>query len=871
MKKTKLISNKFRWFINIFAIIAMLLVIIFGSIFYLKPKLQSSTSNIESLRTSLKIVETENKNLKNQKLPNANTVLSKTKNYLENAHQLASYDIKLSGEKTIDIINLVDKTDQEKNEFINSIVNKPHITFTDDKGDPIFFKGKYNIPSMFNPDHKTLDDFMKGESSDFLPDLVENPASSFNKQGISGRVTLTFTDDGWSEFIDYSTVLNPQYSKFFNWEPRALNTYIWINLKDFVKKAETLFPEEWEKAGRNPVNFAFVGNNADGTKPKDPANPAAGTEKVDLVLKTNQINAEKYLISYANPNAIRTQNVNDSSIYIINSNKNGYTDKELANAINYSMAPFELKEQYTYYQTTSSKATNKYLIVLGTLYAMFAVFLVLRYRIFGIVAAVTLAFLLFILLVFTTAFTIHVSPIIALVLMLVFVMSFDLVHNQLDTFKKEKNEGANATKAVNKTLKTTVISSLDAIAALILSSISAIYIGVSYSKITGMLFFSALLIMFLLGIIIQSLLMRSFVKTEAFDSKGYLLIWWRPNFNKKLSKLDLITKSRFFYIALAILGLAALIVFFSFAGINKSFANSISLSDELSKNFVYIIAPKEGTYFSIDDANNIITSLGILDNVKITPILTSITKESYSIILSSKVEIASEIDKLKLVTPLLGEANIIANVTSPVSLKINIGLTAAIISSALALSSIYLWIRYSLSSVLILWIKEILAIIIMFLMLIIIRSSISPTLIDTIMFGTMFVIIDSAIQASRVKEEFRKDLNTINYIYPKEKIKEIFLTYSRETISREFTNLFIYLSLIPLSLFLITSLSITVIAATAFILGAIPILNLFFMPLIWKKLIELKYKIKQKRIDTNFWANPKVEEQSFIGINDFSI
>ena len=57
------------------------------------------------------------------------------------------------------------------------------------------------------------------------------------------------------------------------------------------------------------------------------------------------------------------------------------------------------------------------------------------------------------------------------------------------------------------------------------------------------------------------------------------------------------------------------------------------------------------------------------------------------------------------------------------------------------------------------------------------HSLISYNLFDGLIFMSLFVIHDTIINASKIKEELAKDLNTKNYIYQKEKLEEIFRAY----------------------------------------------------------------------------------------------
>jgi protein-export membrane protein secD len=122
----------------------MLIAIIFGSIFYLKPKLSTNTdSNIKSIKSTLKISKSTNDNLTNKKTLSDKEVLRKTKAYLQNKNLLSTYDLSITGKNQISLTDYTSKNDVQKNRLINSLTKKPYLTFTYENGDPVFYKGKF--------------------------------------------------------------------------------------------------------------------------------------------------------------------------------------------------------------------------------------------------------------------------------------------------------------------------------------------------------------------------------------------------------------------------------------------------------------------------------------------------------------------------------------------------------------------------------------------------------------------------------------------------------------------------------------------------------------------------------------------------------
>ena len=880
MKKTRIISTKFRWFINIFLMIAMLIAIIFGSIFYLKPKLSTNTdSNIKSIKSTLKISKSTNDNLTNKKTLSDKEVLRKTKAYLQNKNLLSTYDLSITGKNQISLTDYTSKNDVQKNRLINSLTKKPYLTFTYENGDPVFYKGKFQ--SWYDPNRKRLKDFMEGDPADFMPELEENPAFSYNSQGYSRRVGLKFTENGWKEYIKYG---NEAYYRYTRHGIGPSSAYIWTNLKEYINWLKENDPETYKKYNGNPVKSAFADGRTAPEEEKTKDKNGKTNNKNDKNVKKSKINpylkesAAKYLISSTHPLAMVPQNsAVNSYINIFNENKAGYTDAELAAAINYSMAPFDLTLEYSYYETTNFSNVNRYLIVLSILYALFSVFLIIRYRLYGLVSIITLAFFLFILLTIIAALNIFISPIIALTIIVSFVLAFELIHNLLDSFKKEIQDGANTTKAISKIIKTALIPSLDSIFSIIVLSIFAIYLNTLYSTPIGIILFTSIVINFAIAVIMQYLIMRNWAKTESFD-KNYHLVLWNGKYSQKIYKTDLISKSKYFSIGFASLIVLAFVMYFIYAGINQSWKNGLNLSSEFKGGYTYLFSPTEGNYFNKTEINEVIKFLnshsGELGKFNANSVLYSneVNKENYGLLLKSQNDILSSLEQLKNLNPVLQKMILNSSKIQPISLTSDILTISIIIFASLLIIAAYMTLRYSLISGIILFLKSLFAIVFTLSLILITKAKISTNLLDSLILSTMFIINDSIINSSKIKFEFTKDVNTKNYIFDKAKISEIFRTNIIQILSRQLTNLTTWIIFIPLTLYLMNSLNSSFVYSISYALIMLSFINIFLIPNIWRSIVVLKYKLKQKRIEKGYWlSKSSVEEQSFIGINEYSI
>ena len=208
----------------------------------------------------------------------------------------------------------------------------------------------------------------------------------------------------------------------------------------------------------------------------------------------------------------------------------------------------------------------------------------------------------------------------------------------------------------------------------------------------------------------------------------------------------------------------------------------------------------------------------------------------------------------------------------PISLTSDILTISIIIFASLLIIAAYMTLRYSLISGIILFLKSLFAIVFTLSLILITKAKISTNLLDSLILSTMFIINDSIINSSKIKFEFTKDVNTKNYIFDKAKISEIFRTNIIQILSRQLTNLTTWIIFIPLTLYLMNSLNSSFVYSISYALIMLSFINIFLIPNIWRSIVVLKYKLKQKRIEKGYWlSKSSVEEQSFIGINEYSI
>ncbi|MBN0970768.1 protein translocase subunit SecDF [Mycoplasma phocoeninasale] len=882
MKKAKFINNKFRWFLNIIFIIIMILATVFGSIFYLGPKLSNQTvDKVSNAKIGLRIQanSVNNRNI----ITNSRDIINLTQKYLQskNSALASAYSFKLLSDSLVSVTGNDVKSDEQLNQLISSLVNKPYLTITDEKGNPLFYKGLFisQTPNPNTPNQitKTLQDFINDGPEDYTVNLLENPATTYNRGGVRQRIQVKLDRIGWEQFIQLSNayffrnIINNNNNG--NPNDPSLKVYFWLNLHDFIKEAKEKFPEDWKKSGENPVNFAYINNSVNPEEKRDENNRVI--EVKPPVLKLNEINARQYLISSENPAALLSPDKSESSFYLINRNEHGLTDEAIADSINYSYLPFNFIKEYSYFNVNQSNHKNSYLIVIAILFSLFALFLISKYRLLGFISIISLGFFIFVFLSIITAFNISITPIIAFAVIFMIFVVFELINNKLSIFKKEVNEGSNANKAINKLAKHGFIVGLDSVAILIISSIIAIFISFLYVNTLGIIIFIGSLLALFITVIINTVMLKSIVKTETFDKNSAPLVYKNQKMYTFISKFDLISKSKYFTIIFAAIAILAVVIWGIVAGVKGSPLNGLNLDNEVKYHYYYTLGSGLNNNLSLTSAQeiaNYITKMNpqVQANVLLQNMSNLVGSEVYLVEVWSNSNISGLINSTNLphAVELLEKS---MNEIRILDLGVNIGFLIAVIVASLSLVFVYFSMRFSLLSGVILLVKEAFIVILIMLFTIITYTNINNSIFGTMVLLTMLNVVDSAISSQRIKEEFKKDLNTKNFIYEKEKIDELFKIYVQDVFFRQMLNIFVAIALMSTVLPLITNLNPTFILSLGFGIISVSLINIFLIPNIWRLLYIKKYEIKKNRIKNNYWKTEEIEEQTFIGINDFSI
>ncbi|MBN4089500.1 peptide transporter [Mycoplasma enhydrae] len=880
MNKKIRISPALKWAFSIFIIFAMLISLIFGSIFYLGPNIKKSNivnNQIVGSKVTLRIDEDKNLVSPKEKLQ-PSQIANIVKNYLQekNDKLTSNFDVGLLSSDLLEVKSLLATNDKLQQELISSLTKKPYLTITDHKGQPLFYKGQYQGQGATS---HGLDELIAEGAQNFNMDLDANPAISKIPQGYADRIQIKLNDYAWDQFtrlaFDYWLKSFQQGQGGPTLSQNKI--YFWLNIDEFIHNAQTNDKEGWEKAGKNPVKYAYVNNNPDVEEKKDKKGNVISS--IDPILK-NSITAQKYLISATSPISLISSQKRDSVFYLINNSPNGYSNSQLASLINFSYTPFTLTKQFSYYELKPVYKFDSFVLAIVILYTTLALYLIIKHRMMGAISSIAMAFLLFVFLSIITAFGLAINSLVVISIMLIMFVAFNIIAKKLQIFSKEMLEGANPNKAINRATKKTFISGLDVVAIMGLGAIITYYLNVNHSSTIGALVGIGVLLIGLILIGLNTIVLRALIQTESFDKKTNWLLTKKVPKCKLLAKIEVLFKAKYFIIPVIVFLVVGIIVYGSFAiKENHGFAG-LNVNSEIYNNHIYSIGINLKNESNLEthqkillDLNSYITSNHPEALVKLT--LNS-EKGFNEIIVNSKVNLNDFMD-----TNLVGYFNSkgytdvelvrSANVLGATNIGYAIGWNTLLLVLITISSIIYLSFRYSFQAAFIFFIKQILLIGILLASFAIFRTKMNVQAYDSLVLISFINIFDSAINASRIKAETKKDLNTKNYIYTPEQVHTIFKVLLTDTLPIQRINMLIAIGFMISAPFLLVTISFSAIMAIGVGFIALWYLNLFIMPKIWESLTNLKYANKLKRIQNDFWNTEKIQEQTFIGINDFSI
>lgn len=882
MNKKIRISPALKWVFSIFIIIAMIVSLIFGSIFYLGPKLKNNNSTNEQIVSSkviLKIDKDNNQTSYKEDLK-PNEIANIVKSYLQekNDKLTSNFDVNLLSKDLLEVKSLLATNDEKLSSLVASLIKKPYLTITDHNGNPLFYKGRYQ--GLEGSSHN-LQELIADGAQDFNMDLDANPATDKIPQGYADRIQIKLNDYAWDQFtrlaFDYwikgfrSQNPNPNLNSSTN------KVYFWLNLDEFIHNAIKNDKENWDKAGHNPVKYAYVNNKPDVDQTKDKDGKVINS--INPILK-NSINAQKYLISATSPISLISSQKRDSVFYLINNSPNGYSNRQLKSLINFSYTPFTLTKQTAFFENKPAYKFDSFVLAMVILFVAMSIFLIVKHKTLGAISSITMAFLIFVFMSIITAFGVSINSLVAISIMVVIFVMFNLIAKKLQIFSKEIREGSNTNKSINKATKKTFISGLDVVAIMGLGSILAFYLNINHSSTIGALFGIGTLLIAIILIGINTLVLKLMIQTETFDKKIGWLMSTKATKCKLIGKIETFFKTKYFIIPIVIFAILGLIVYSTFAIKQQNAIAGFNVSSEIYNDYIYSIGINFKNNSNLNLHQQIINDLNNYVSNNNKNVLISLLQTNQmgfkEIIINSRSNIDNFIN-VDLVNYFNSknylDAELIktSNTLGATNVGYSLGWTTLLLLLIMISTVIYISFRYSFQSAFIFLIKQIILFIILIASFAAFRIKLDSQIYDSLILILFINIFDSTINASRIKSEVKKDLNTKNYIYTLEQTHTIFKSFIADILLIQNINMILGIVFMVSAPFLLVTISMAPIISIGLSFILLWYLNLFIMPRIWEWLTNLKYTNKLKRIKNDFWNTEKIQEQTFIGINDFSI
>ncbi len=833
------LSNPKRIIILVITLIFSILTIALGSIFYVSKNSELSTEYGGGAEFVVKI----NPDTTNNKVEESKKIASDVAQEIYNrVDSLGVKGVQVHPEISNDgarvRVTYPGVTSLEKRKEIEYlIIHKPKLAFTDLYGNVLF-----NEYQNFNEE---LTDSKGRQNLNFEKTNV--PIKSGSASPLFSKVQIKIVEGKtaeWTKATKYISEIQKGGNRIF----------VWLDLDKFIEKMKVDWPDIWLKSGGNPIIAAKASAKKDG--------------KDVFAFRKHTIDSEKYLIS--SPTVKQALSGSD---FVIEGMKNSIESKELARKINYGSSKYELSLEYSNYVEASygSNAFQKAMMAGIIVFIFIAIFLIANYGILGLISSVAIAIYIFATLTIFTLMRGQYSPESIAALIIGIGMSVDANIIMFERLKNEVYDGIILKKALKDSNKKSTSTILDSNITTLIVALVLFFFGTR--NIIG------LSVTLILSIILTLVVMLGFTKitskilvnTGYFDNKLYLL-GFKPKFDKKIqnkiNKFDYIKNAKWFnMISISIL-IAALMAFLITGFTSSSLSNGFKLSQDFTGGTKISVVPLEGyDFISSVDAEAIKKDLitrGLEENniqilkeankiiaIKFNSIKTFVDASDWKQIFENKYD---GINFIQSIT-----TNDVAN---KILFNALLGVGIAIIGIIIYTLFRFKW-TYSISAIIAL-VHDAIIVISFF---VIFRIEISPVFIAGLLSIIGYSINDTIVTFDRLREK----INDYEGELSSKKIKELSNSAIKETLKRSFlTSLTTILAVIILMSFgNATKLSFNIAMFIGLVVGTYS--SIFIATFSWTKFEIYRQKRILIRKDKNFWSSEEREEQTFKGINDFSV
>ncbi|QGZ97451.1 protein translocase subunit SecDF [Mycoplasma sp. NEAQ87857] len=858
IKKIFKLTNFKRFFISAITIISTILVIVFGSFFYVSKNVNKSIEYGGGVEVLVK-VKTDDSNQKTSDNL-VNTVRDSLQNRLTGGTGLNGITVSNQGESVLRITRSGSLSNDELKSFEREIVNKPILTITDTEMRPLFQKEGDTI--AFVKDAPQILE-LQTNINKWIPPFSAAKAEI----GPTGQwsVLIDLTDSSaktaWFEATSYIASLPMGKNKML----------IWLNINDLIKKAQDEFPDQWAKANFNLWNFIHIDEMAN--------NP----------LKEHQIKAKDYLIS--DPSV---QQGIDSDKTVINGSFNQTTATKLATGITFGLSNYSLNiEQTNYIDSSKNQNSFNYAMIAGiVIFSAIALFMIINYGLLGALSTISMALYIFLTLLMFSVLRGEYSPSTLAALIIGIGISVDANVITYERLKRQVYQGDSFRKSYKNSNRQSLSSIMDANITTIIVGFILFYFGTINVKGFSIILVLSVLFTLLVMLVFQRSLATLIVNSGFFDNRTYLLGIRKKYINNKtklgavIERNDFLKQSKWFALGSMIFILISVIIFASLSIKANDFWAGVNRSIEFSGGTYITIAPSGDTKaLDFETASKIKQAIIEQNPLNLTNInhIISINKslqinnqDSYILLIKTNQTIAEAI-KPNINSLLTATIDTIPNLNlNFVILPRTVSITEAnhIVQNATIAISIsfigivlYLLLRMS-------WTFSFAAIIglIHDFLMVVAFIVITRLQVSSIVVAAMLSILGLSINDTVVTfDKIRETINTqyVKKILTKEDIKHIVNTSIAETLKRSLYTSFttIFAIVVLLCFQNATDFTFNIVMLFGITIGVYS--SIFICTWFWSKVENLRQKGIRKRIESGYWNINNPEEQTFNGINDY--
>lgn len=860
IKKIFSLTKTKRFILLSFTLIGAILSIVLGGLFYTVPSARLGSAYAGGVEYVVAI-KTNNSDTEESKRIATDVALSVRERIdgLGVVGVTTEAEINDEGASVRVIYPGIDSRDSEKKSEIEKLITqKPHLVFTDYYGNPLFNEyggfNKFRLngdPNGWAMDGKIEDYEFSSRSR--VP-IAEGGAKSVFQDSYKVQINLRDTNaqTAWTEATEYISKLD---------EAKRM-VIAWLDLEDFIDQATTEWPTIWEDAGKNPLLYAHVGHDTSAS------------------MKKHEIDAAKYLISKATVSSALT----GSSFVIEGGNFNSASASTLARRINYGVSNYKLETISSSFIDAEygKNSFSKAIIAGGVVFLVIAVFLIWSYGILGALSTVAIGLFTFLTITIFTIMGGVFAPEAIAALIIGIGMSVDA---NIITFERLKNEyysGSSLTKANKRANRQSFSSIFDANITTLIVAVVLFYFGTKDIIGLALTLMISILLTLLVILFFTRIIANLLINSGVFKGReGWLGMRKKfdESFQAKLDKPNYVKSSKYFSIGSFAFIFAGAIAFGVLAIVSKSYGAGMNFSQEFIGGSILRVDAMEGIntngiYFTstqLDVIRDVLIKNGVLsEEIKLySQVIESLNTEMTTGI---SVSVTRDLD-ITSIRHSLSQLNFgsmlninSSNTTTAMAAKmVRDALTA--VGIAIGLIVAYTMVRFK-------WTYSVAAIIaiihdalIVMAFFAIFRIQIAPEFIAGLLSVIGYSINDTIVTFDRIRERSLIHQGK----YDKENIEMIANIAIKETIKRSlYTSLTTIIAvLILMSFGNATKLSFNIALLVGAIAGTYS--SIFIATKIWVTLESRRQLGVQKRIDKKFWDTGVIEEQTFVGINDFRV